>query len=58
MGLSLVIFDGSKQLDGVELGHYSDFALFRKTLSDRLEPKRRGTRRPTLMLHSDLQTTL
>jgi transposase len=30
-GLYLAIFDGPKQLDGVEVGHYSDFGLFRDT---------------------------
>lgn len=53
MGLYLVIFDGRKEIGGVEVGHYSDFAEFRNTVLDRLEPNGRGTRFPALMLHSD-----
>lgn len=53
MGLYLVIFDGRKEIDGLKWAHYSDFAEFRNTVLDRLEPNGRGTRFPTLMLHSD-----
>ena len=53
MGLSLVIFDGRKEVSGVEVGHYSDFASFRNTVLEKLEPDGCGTRFPTLMLHSD-----
>lgn len=53
MGLYLAIFDGPKPLVGVEVGHYSDFGMFRDTVLDRLEPNGRGTKFPTLMLHSD-----
>jgi len=53
MGLYLMVSDGGKEVSGVEVGHYSDFALFRKTVAEKLEPKGCGTRFPTLMQHSD-----
>jgi hypothetical protein len=53
MGLYLVIFDGQNEIGGVEVDDYSDFALFRNTVLDRLEANGLGTRVPTRMLHSD-----
>ena len=53
MGLYLMVSDGRKELSGVDVGHYSDFALFRNTVLEKLEPKGCNTRFPTLMLHSD-----
>lgn len=53
MGLYLCIFDGEEELDGVEVGHYSDFGIFRETVVKYLEGSVWGSRFPTLMLHSD-----
>jgi hypothetical protein len=53
MGLYLMLTDGQGELSGIEVGHNSDFALFRNTVLEKLEPNGRGTRFPTLMLHSD-----
>lgn len=53
MGLYLVVFDESEELDGVDVGHYADFEAFRVTVLDRLERNMRGARFPILMLHSD-----
>ena len=44
MGLYLVIFDGRKEVSGVEVGHYSDFALLRNTVLEKLEPDGCGTK--------------
>ena len=52
MGLYLAVFDGDEELEGVEVGSYADFALFREAAS-RLEPGVSGPRFPTLMFHSD-----
>jgi len=53
MGLYLCIFDGDEEVDGVEVGHYSDFNRLRDYLARELEGRNRGSRFPTLMLHSD-----
>lgn len=53
MGLYLVIFDNEDEVEGVEVGHYSDFADFRDAVVKRLERGVAGTRFPTLILHSD-----
>ena len=53
MGLYLMVSDGRRELSGIEVGHYSDFALFRNTVLEKLEPNGCGSRFPTLMLHSD-----
>lgn len=53
MGLYLAIFDGEDELEGVEVGHYSDFGDFRDAVVQRLECGVAGTRFPTLILHSD-----
>jgi hypothetical protein len=56
MGLCLIVFDrdpGSdddpEELASCDVGHYSDFAYFRDTVTRHLEAKRY----PTLMEHSD-----
>ena len=53
MGLYLCIFDLDQEIDGVDVGHYSDFGVFRQTVSAELEEEHAGARFPTLMLHSD-----
>lgn len=53
MGLYLTVFDADEEVEGVEVGSYSDFALFRDTVTERLEGGKTGTRFPTLLLHSD-----
>jgi hypothetical protein len=53
MGLYLAVFDGEDELDGVEIGMYDDFGVFRDTIVDRLEDGVAGSRFPTLILHSD-----
>lgn len=53
MGLYLCVFDGDNELDGVEVGSYSDYGDFLDTISTKLEGGAPGTRFPTLILHSD-----
>ena len=53
MGLYLAVFQDEDELEGVEVGSYADFGVFRDTVSDRLENGKAGNRFPTLMLHSD-----
>lgn len=53
MSLYLCIFDDDEELDGVDVGAYSDFGHFRKTVTETLENGQMGSRFPVLMLHSD-----
>jgi hypothetical protein len=53
MGLYLCVFDDDDELDGVEVGSYSDFAFFRSCVTNVLEGENGGSRFPTLILHSD-----
>ena len=53
MGLYLAVFDGDEEVEGVEVGSYSDFAAFRTAVVEQLEGGAAGSRFPTLMLHSD-----
>lgn len=53
MGLYLTVFDGDEELDGVEIGFYSDFAAFRALVARCVERGRIGSKCPTLMTHSD-----
>jgi hypothetical protein len=53
MGLYLCIFDEDEEVDGVEVGLYSDFNALRGYVARELEGGNRGARFPTLMLHSD-----
>lgn len=56
MGLYLCIFDDDDtEIDGVDVGAYSDFGAFRDTVAKKLEGGRAGTKYPTLMLHSDCE---
>jgi hypothetical protein len=49
----LTIFDGEKELDGVEVGTYADFNVFRSAVVRRLERRGAGSKFPTLIFHSD-----
>jgi len=53
MGLYLAIFDGEDELDGVEVGMYGDFGVFRDAVVNHLENGVAGSRFPVLILHSD-----
>ena len=53
MGVYLCIFAEDEEVDGVEMGHYSDFNALRDYVARELEGGVRGARFPTLMLHSD-----
>jgi hypothetical protein len=53
MSLYLCIFDDDEELGGVDVGAYSDFGNFRKTIADVLENGQAGSRFPLLMLHPD-----
>lgn len=56
MGLYLCIFDGSDEIDGIDVGSYEDFSAFRETVFTSLEEPERGawgSRFPMLQLHSD-----
>jgi hypothetical protein len=53
MGLYLCVFSDEEEIDGVEVGSYADFGLFRDCIEDRLEQGVRGSRFPTLMLQAD-----
>src|SRR5450432_4012018 len=53
MGLYLCVFEGEKEVDGVEVGSYSDFDLFRDAVIATLEKGSAGSVCPTLINHSD-----
>jgi hypothetical protein len=53
MGLYLCIFDGDDEIDGVEIGPYSDFNFMRDFITRELEEGKYGSRFPTLLTHSD-----
>ncbi|MGV3553128.1 Imm70 family immunity protein [Rhizobium sp.] len=53
MGLYLCIFDDEDELDGVQVGAYSDFGAFRSAVATHVEGGNVGSKCPTLMLHSD-----
>ena len=53
MGLYLTVFDGDEELEGVEVGSYADFGVFRDAVAKHLERGAAGSRFPTLMLHAD-----
>lgn len=53
MGLYLCIFNKEEELEGVEVGSYSDFEYFRANVTQYLESGSPGSRFPTLILHSD-----
>lgn len=53
MGLYLCVFDQDDELEGVDVGSYDDFGLFRDRVATTLEGDKRGSRFPILMLHLD-----
>lgn len=53
MGLYLCVFDGDDEVDGVEVGGYSDFNGLREYITREFEANKSGSRFPTLIMHSD-----
>ncbi|HEX3598795.1 MAG TPA: Imm70 family immunity protein [Lacipirellulaceae bacterium] len=53
MSLYLMVSEDGEELDGVTVGHYSDFSSFRNVVIDKLESGKAGSKFPTLILHSD-----
>ena len=53
MGLYLCVFDGDEDIDGVEIGPYTDFNVLRDYIIRELEAGKAGSRFPTFILHSD-----
>jgi hypothetical protein len=53
MGLYLCLFDGDEEVDGLEVGPYTDFDTFRSCVVRELESGAAGSKFPTLILHSD-----
>src|SRR5688572_10279375 len=53
MGLYLCVFDGDEELDGVEVGRYSDFKVLREAIARHLEEGRYGSRYRVLQIHED-----
>lgn len=53
MGLYLCIFEGDDEIDGVEIGSYTDFNAFRDFIVSELETGDAGSRFHTIVLHSD-----
>ena len=53
MGLYLCVFEEDEELDGVDIGSYSDFGFFRDVVTNQLEAGTPGANYPTLILHSD-----
>jgi len=53
MGLYLCIFDGDEEVEGVEVGPYSDFNAFRDCIVREIENGNAGSKFPLIVLHSD-----
>lgn len=53
MGLYLCVFDNDEELEGVEVGSYSDFDFFRCSVTELLEGGVAGNKFPALIIHSD-----
>lgn len=53
MGLYLCVFDDDDELDGVDVGSYSDFDFFRSSVTELLKDGVAGRSFPTLIIHSD-----
>ncbi|HTD29720.1 MAG TPA: Imm70 family immunity protein [Xanthomonadaceae bacterium] len=47
------MFDGEEEVDGVQVGHYSDFNTLRDYIVGELERGQAGTRFPTFVMHAD-----
>lgn len=57
MSLYLCVFDGDEELEGVEVGSYDDFGVFRRFIADVLEGGAPASRFPILMNHADCEGT-
>jgi hypothetical protein len=53
VGLYLCVFDENNELDGVDIGAYSDFGDFRTCVMESLEEGIAGGRFPTLIIHAN-----
>ena len=53
MSLYLCVFDGEQEMEGVEVGSYTDFNELRSYIVRDLEGGAPGSLYPTLLLHSD-----
>ncbi|HEX7888958.1 MAG TPA: Imm70 family immunity protein [Ramlibacter sp.] len=53
MGLYLCVFDGDDEVEGVEVGSYSDFNVFRDAVTATVENGQPATVCPVLISHSD-----
>lgn len=53
MGLYLCIFDQDDEVDGVEIGSYSDFNGLREFINKEIEKGAFGAKFPTFLIHSD-----
>lgn len=53
MGLYLTIFDGELELDGVEVGSYSDLDHLKSYIMKYIENGKFGSKCPIFMLHED-----
>jgi hypothetical protein len=53
MGLYLAIFNDNEEIEGVEIGLYSDFNYMRDVVVNELEDGQAGSKYPILNLHSD-----
>ncbi|MEJ2612283.1 MAG: Imm70 family immunity protein [Candidatus Thiodiazotropha sp.] len=53
MGLYLCVFDDDDEIDGIEVGSYSDFNFFREGVVASVENNQAGSVCPTLINHVD-----
>jgi hypothetical protein len=53
LGLYLCVWDEVEEVDGVEVGSYVDYGRFIEKVVEHVEGGARGSRCPTLTLHSD-----
>ncbi len=53
MGLYLTIFDKDKELEGIEIGSYSDLEKFKILIAKTIENGKFGSKYPVFMLHND-----
>ncbi|PHS18686.1 MAG: hypothetical protein COA78_01500 [Blastopirellula sp.] len=53
MGLYLCVFEKDEELEGVEVGSYSDFEFFRSSVTNYLEGGVVGNKFPILLSHPD-----
>jgi hypothetical protein len=53
MGLYLCVFDNSEEVEGVEVGPYSDYGALRDYIVAELGDQKAGSKYPVFVLHSD-----